>query len=169
MGTLSFVVSAAPSSWGGGLLTLFLCSRSSASALVWGPSHGRQSSINISDTSPSCRLQLLIHSTVDSFHGMQPTRKKLVQCGPPWVLMSSSKLALDWDPLPWGHGSVMDCFSTGFPQGHSLLWASTCSCLDPCSPGATMGCSSTAASPLSYPEAAGESLQLGQSIPLPLL
>ncbi|KAK4830649.1 hypothetical protein QYF61_012492 [Mycteria americana] len=73
----SHVVSAAPSSSGKGLLTLF-------PAPEWGPSHERQSCTNFSNVSPSRGLQFFMDcSGMRPFHGVQSFRNRLLQHGSP--------------------------------------------------------------------------------------
>lgn len=89
------------------------------------------------------------------FHGCSPSGRDWS----PWVPVSCQQTCSSLGSSCHGDMGLSEaCFSTGFPQGHNLLWASTCSCLDPCTPRADIGCSSTAASPLSSPGAAGEAL-----------
>jgi len=96
----SHIVSAAPSSSGGGLLTLPLLQRE-------GSSHGRQFSINFSNVIPSHRLQLFtICSSMGPSHG---------------VTSPASKPALAW-ALSTGPQVLTGASSSmGFLQGHSLL------------------------------------------------
>jgi len=69
----SHVVSATPSSSGGGLLTLYPCSS------VKDP-HGRQFSTNFSNVSPSHGLQLFMNCpSVGPFQGVQTFRNRLFQ------------------------------------------------------------------------------------------
>jgi len=54
----------------------------SSPAVAWGPSHGRQSFMNFSNTGPSHGLQFFTNcSSMDSFHGVQSFRNRLLQCG----------------------------------------------------------------------------------------
>ncbi|KAK4831212.1 hypothetical protein QYF61_016049 [Mycteria americana] len=51
---------------------------------AWGPSHGRQSSMNFSNMSPSHRLHCFKNcSSVGPFHRVQSFRNRLLQCGSP--------------------------------------------------------------------------------------
>jgi len=73
----SHIVSVAPSSSGGGLLTLFPCSS-------MGPSHERQFSTNFSNMSPSHGLQFFTKCpTVGPSHAVQSFRNRLLQRGSP--------------------------------------------------------------------------------------
>ncbi|KAK4824286.1 hypothetical protein QYF61_013031 [Mycteria americana] len=56
----------------------------SSPAPAWGPSHGRQSSMNFSNMSPSHGLQFCMNcSSMGPFHGVQSFRNRLLQCGSP--------------------------------------------------------------------------------------
>jgi len=71
----SHVVSSAPSSSGGGLLT-------PAPGPAWDPSYGRQFSMNFSNVGPSHGVQLFMNcSSVGVSHGVQSFRNRLLQCG----------------------------------------------------------------------------------------
>jgi len=104
---------------------------------AWGPSHGRQFSMNLPSMDLSHGLQLFTSCpTMGSSHGVQSFRSRLLQRG-----------------SPRGHKSCQQtCSSVGSPQGHSLLRASPCSRVGS-SPGcrwvsaplwASMGCRGTA-------------------------
>jgi len=116
----SHTVSAAPSSSGGGLLTLCPCSR--VRSLSW---------------------ETVLHELLQ--HESLPVLDKLPQSGSfPWgavlqeqavlvwvphgVTSPASKPALVWAPLSTGPQVLPGaCSSAGSPQGHSFLQASTCS------------------------------------------
>jgi len=108
----SHVVSAAPSSLGKD-------SSHSAPTPVWGPSCGRQSSMNFYNTSPSCRLQFFMNcSGVDPLHGVQSFRNRLLQRGSPTesqVLPTN----LLWRGLlsPWVHRSCQEPAPAWAPHG----------------------------------------------------
>jgi len=84
---------------------------------------------------------------------------------------------LMWAPLSMGPQVLPEvCFSAGFPRGHSLLWASTCSGVgssiglrwisDP--PWTSMGCRGTVCLTMVFVMAAGESAPVhGGPSPLP--
>uniref|UniRef100_A0A663DWR7 Basal body orientation factor 1 n=1 Tax=Aquila chrysaetos chrysaetos TaxID=223781 RepID=A0A663DWR7_AQUCH len=56
----------------------------SSLAPAWGPSHGKQSSMNFSNVSPSHRLQFFTNcSSMGPFHGVQSFRNRLLQRGSP--------------------------------------------------------------------------------------
>ena len=99
----SHVVSAAPSSSGGGLLTLFPCSSVG--------SHPREAV-----------LHKLIHR--ESFPWAAVLCELLQHGSFPWGAGLQEQTAPAWAPL--SIGPARSCSSTGFPWGHSLLWASTC-------------------------------------------
>jgi len=137
----SHVVSAAPSSSGGRLLTLFPCSS-------MGPSHRRQSFTNFSNVSPSHRLQLFTNCpSVGPFSRGAVLQE---QAAPAWVphgvTSPASKPALAWAPLSTGPQVLAGaCSSAGSPWGHSLLQASTCSCM-----GSSPGCRWGSAPPWTF-------------------
>ncbi|KAK4828519.1 hypothetical protein QYF61_026941 [Mycteria americana] len=106
--------------------------------LAWGPSHRRQSSTNFSNMSPSNGLQFFTHcSSVGPFHGVQSFRNRLLQRGSPLgSQVLPAKPAPVWSPLSMGPQVLPGaCSNVGFPQGHSLPRASTCSGM-----GSSMGC-----------------------------
>jgi len=112
----SHVVFAAPSS-----------SHSSPPPL-WGPSCGRQSSMNGSNVSPFHALQFLMScSSVGPFpRGVVLWDQTAPVWVPPWVTSPASKPAPVWAPLSLGPQVLPGaCSSTGLPRGHGLLRAST--------------------------------------------
>jgi len=119
----SYTVSAAPSSSGGGLLTLFPCS--SLRSLSW----------------ETVLHKLLHHESSPQAAALHelPQRGSLPwgavlqqQAAPAWVphgvTSPARKPAPAWAPLSTGPQVLAGaCSSTGSPRGHSLLQASTCS------------------------------------------
>jgi len=118
----SHVVSAAPSSSGGGLLTLFPCS-----------------------TVGSLSREAVLHKLLQrEFFPWAAALHELPQCGsfprgavlqeqaaPVWVphgvTSPASKLAPAWAPLSMGPQLLAGpCLSVGLPWGHSFLQAYTC-------------------------------------------
>ena len=68
----------------------------SSPAPAWGPSHRRQSSMNLSNMSPSYRLQFFMNCpSVGPFHRVQSFRNRLLQHGlfSPWVHRSCQEPA----------------------------------------------------------------------------
>jgi len=111
----SHIISAAPSSSQGGLLTLFLCS-------IAGSLCGRQSSTTFCNVSPSHGLQFFMNcSSVGPPWGHKPCQQTCSTMG--------SSHSTGPQVLPGA------CSSTGSPQGHSLFWASSCSGV-----GSSVGC-----------------------------
>jgi len=98
-----------------------------APAPAWRTSHGRQSSMNFSNVSPSHRPQCFPNCpSVGPSHSVQSFRNRLLQHGfPMWSQVLPANLLqcglLSPQVLPGA------CSSTGSPRGHSLLQASTCS------------------------------------------
>lgn len=122
-------ISAAPSSSGG----------RTHHAPTGGPQlgHGkRESSMSLSDTSPSHELQLFTNcSSTGPFHRVQSFRKRQLQCGHP-----TGSQVLPTNPLqhgllpPWGHRSCQQtCPSACFPQGDSLFRTHPTGCRSICS------------------------------------
>jgi len=111
----SHIVSAAPSSSGGGLLTLF--PGSSLGSHPW-------------DTVLHELLQPESFPWAAVLH-------KLLQCGSlPWDAVLQEQTAPAWAPLSTGAQVLPQaCSSVGFPQVHSILQASTCSSM-----GSSPGC-----------------------------
>jgi len=79
----------------------------SASAPVWGPSHGRQFSTNFSNMSPSHGLQFFINSSsVGPSHRVQSFKNRLLQCGSPFGSQVLPANLLQRGLLsPWSHRS----------------------------------------------------------------
>jgi len=126
----SLVVSPAPSS------------SLSSPAPVWGLSNGRQPSTNFSIVGLFHGLQFFTTcSSMGPFHMSFPWAAVLhEQASPAWiphgVTSPASKPVPVWAPLSIGPQVLPGAFSsTAFPQGHSLLQASTCSGM-----GSSMGC-----------------------------
>jgi len=120
----SHIVSAVPSSSGGGLLTLFPCS----SVKSW------KSVLHNLLQSESFPQAAALHELPQ--HEVLPTRCSpsgtgCSSVGPHWVTSPASKPAPAWAPLSTGpqvHSSCQEpAPARGSPQGHSLLQASTCS------------------------------------------
>jgi len=170
----SHVVSAAPSSSGGGLLTLCPCS--SVRSLSW-------------ETVLHKLLQCESFPSVEVFHKL-PQRGSLPrsavpqeQAAPAWVphrvTSPATKPALVWAPLSMAPQVLAGaCSSMGSPQGHSLLQASPCSSVGSLPQGAggyllhhgpPWTAAGQPASPWSAPGAAGESLLRRLKHLLPLL
>ena len=82
----------------------------SSPAPAWGPSHGRQSSMNFSSVSPSHRLQFFTNCTsVGPFHEVQSFRNRLLQHGSPAGSQVLPANLLQHGLLyPWGHRSCQE-------------------------------------------------------------
>ena len=136
----SHIVSAAPSCSGGRLLTLFPCS--SVGSL---PGETVLHKLLQRGSFPQAAV---LHELLQ--RGPFPWGAVLQeQAAPAWVprgvTSPASKPAPSWAPLSMGLQVLPGtCSSMGFPWGHSLLWASTCSGV-----GSSMGCRWIAAPPLS--------------------
>ena len=90
----------------------------SSPAPAWDPTQGRQFSTNFTSVSPFHRVQYFINCSSVSPAGSQVLPANLLQCG---FLSLSLSLSTGSQVLPG------TCSSTGFPWGHRLIWASTCS------------------------------------------
>ena len=111
--------------------------------------------MNFSNVSSSHGLQFFTtFSSVGPSHVVQFLQ---AQAAPAWVphgvTSPASKLAPAWAPLPTGPRILPEtCSSMDSPQGHSLLWTSTCSGVGPhpgcrwrsAPPWTSMGCRGTA-------------------------
>ena len=101
--------------------------------------------MNFTNTSLSHGVQFFTNcSSVGPFHRVQPFRNRLLQCGSsmgsrvlPANLLQHGLLSMGPQVLPGA------CSSLGSPQGHSLLWASTCAGV-----GSSTGCRRISATPL---------------------
>jgi len=122
----SHVVSAAPASSGGGLL--MLCPFSSIGSL------SRDTVLHKllqHESFPRAAAPAWVPST-----GCSPSGTGCSSVGPHGVTSPASKPAPAWAPLSTGPQVLPGaCSSVGSPQGHSLLWVSTCSGL-----GSSTGC-----------------------------
>lgn len=95
----------------------------SSSAPSCGSSHGRQFTTSY-NTTPSHRIRFFIScSSLGPFHGVQLLRIRLLQHGSSMESGPASTPAPAWTPqvLPGAWSNA------GFPVGHSILHASTCS------------------------------------------
>jgi len=157
----SHVVSAAPSSSGGGLFILFPCS--SVRSL------SRETVLHELLQRESFPRAAALHKQLQ--HGFFPWSSVFQeQAAPAWVphgvKSPASKTSAVWAPLSTGPQVLPGaCSSMGFPQGHSILQASTCSGVRFLPRGYLLhrgppwAAGQQPASPWSSPRAAGESLQ----------
>jgi len=84
-----------------------------------GASHGRQFSMNLTNTGPSHGLQFFLNCAIlGLFHRVQSFRNRLLL---PASLLQCSSLSMGPQVLPGAYSSA------GLPSGRSLLQASTCS------------------------------------------
>jgi len=140
----------------------------SSPAPAWGPSHRRQSSMNLSNMSPSYRLQFFMNCpSVGPFHRVQSFRNRLLQRGSPTrSQVLPANLLQRGLVFLWGHRSCQDptpaCSAHGVTasSGHPpvLTWGppratggNLLHCGPPCA------AEGQPASPWSAPQAAGES------------
>ena len=110
----------------------------SSPAPAWGPSHGRQSSMNFSNMSPSHRLQFLVNcssvgppqghkcchqtcSNVGSIHGSTGPARSLLQCGLPMGVTCLRAPTCSGVGSPTGCGWVSAPPFTSVGAGHSCL------------------------------------------------
>jgi len=141
----------------------------SAPAPLWGPSHGKQFSMNCSNVGPSHRLQLFTNCpNVGPFPRDAVLQEQAAPVSVPHGVTSPArKPALAWAPLTGLQALPGGCSSASSPWGHSLLQASPCSGVGSlpwaaggdllhCGPPWTAG--AQPASPWSSLQAAGESL-----------
>ena len=91
----------------------------SSPAPAWGPSHGRQSSMNFSNVSPSHGLQFFTNcSSMGPFHRVQSFRNGLLQHGSPvgpQVLLE--KTCSSVDSSPQATGPARSLLQHGLPTG----------------------------------------------------
>ncbi|KAK4824612.1 hypothetical protein QYF61_016881 [Mycteria americana] len=95
----------------------------------WGPSHGRQSSMDFSNMSPSHGLQFFTNcSSVGPFHGVPSFRTDCSSVGPPRGHKSCQQTCSSvGSSLPTGPQALPGaCSSVGFPRGHKSC-QQTCS------------------------------------------